>query len=471
MTDCLFSPERYQLQVDTNRQTVPLLIVDNQAVSDFISHLSSAHKASLESQKITLKAGRSGLLLDKDGQPDKAYLILGDDVIWQAAAAAQSLPAHLYDVDFQFANQNSQDQISLGFALAHYQPLSKASSSADKPIAQLTSASHAQHTQSLTEAISFCRDLINAPANQLTPAQLAIEAKALSDHYGASYKLVSGKELETDFPAIHTVGRAAEVPPCLIDMSWGTDGPLICLVGKGITFDSGGLDLKPSRAMEMMKKDMGGAAHVLGLAAAIMQTGLRVRLRVVIAAAENAVSQASMRPMDVIDTKAGIKVEVGNTDAEGRLVLADLLYHACHDTRHGTPDFLLDFATLTGAARVALGTECPAVFANHDSTARAFVDAGFAIDDPLWHMPLLERYDRQLDTGQAGLSSTGPSGYGGAITAALFLRRFVGKEINWAHIDVMAWNLSSKAGRPKGGEAMGLRAAYALIASQQYAQR
>jgi len=459
MTDCLYSPERYQLQVDTNRQTVPLLIVDNQAISDFISHLSSAHKASLESQKITLKAGRSGLLLDKDGQPDKAYLILGDDVIWQAAAAAQSLPAHLYDVDFQFANQNSQDQISLGFALAHYQPLSKASSSADKPIAQLTSASHAQHTQSLTEAISFCRDLINAPANQLTPAQLAIEAKALSDHYGASYKLVSGKELETDFPAIHTVGRAAEVPPCLIDMSWGTDGPLICLVGKGITFDSGGLDLKPSRAMEMMKKDMGGAAHVLGLAAAIMQTGLRVRLRVVIAAAENAVSQASMRPMDVIDTKAGIKVEVGNTDAEGRLVLADALHLVCQDE----PDFLLDFATLTGAARVALGTECPALFCNDDKTAAALMSHGAQLDDPVWQLPLFEPYERFLDSGHMALSSTGQSGYGGAITAALFLRRFTGKDINWAHIDVMAWNLSSRAGRPKGGEAMGLRTTFAYI--------
>ena len=464
MTDCLYSPERYQLQVDTNRQTVPLLIVDNQAVSDFTSHLSSAQTASLESQNITLKAGRSGLLLDKDGQPDKAYLILGDDVIWQAASAAQSLPAHLYELDFQFAKQDSEeqfikDQISLGFALAHYQPLSKASPSPDKQIAQLNLASHAQNTQSLTEAISFCRDLINAPANQLTPAQLAIEAKALSDHYGASYKLVSGKALETDFPAIHTVGRAAEVQPCLIDMSWGTEGPLICLVGKGITFDSGGLDLKPSRAMEMMKKDMGGAAHVLGLAAAIMQSGLKIRLRVVIAAAENAVSQASMRPMDVIDTKAGIKVEVGNTDAEGRLVLADALHLVCQDE----PDFLLDFATLTGAARVALGTECPALFCNNDKTAASLMHHGAQLDDPVWQLPLFEPYERFLDSGHMALSSTGQSGYGGAITAALFLRRFTGKDINWAHIDVMAWNLSSRAGRPKGGEAMGLRACFAYI--------
>ena len=466
MTDCLYSPELYQLQADSDRQIVPLYIIDDKAVSDFISHLSEAQTASLKSQNITLKAGGSGLLLNKDGAPDKAYLILGADVIWQAASAAQSLPAHLYDLDFQFGDEDTQSAVSLGFALAQYQPQNNAGKKQDKPIAQLTLKSHAQDTQSLTVAISFCRDLINAPANQLTPAQLALEAKALSVHYGASYKLISGKELETDFPAIHTVGRAAEVQPCLIDMSWGTEGPLICLVGKGITFDSGGLDLKPSRAMEMMKKDMGGAAHVLGLAAAIMQSGLKIRLRVVIAAAENAVSQASMRPMDVIDTKAGIKVEVGNTDAEGRLVLADALHLVCQDK----PDFLLDFATLTGAARVALGTECPALFCNDDNTASALMRHGAQLDDPVWQLPLFEPYERFLDGGHMALSSTGQSGYGGAITAALFLRRFTGKDINWAHIDVMAWNLSSRAGRPKGGEAMGLRACFAYIQELAKAQ-
>ena len=459
MTDCLYSQDRYLLQADTNRQQVPLYIIAETAISDFTAALTDAQKASLDSQNITLKSGISALLLGADGTADKAFLVINDTPLWQAASAAQSLPPHLYSLEWVYGDEIHAPQISLGFALAQYQPLTEFETSSTKQIAQLANAYHHEETQSLYEAIGFCRDLINAPANHLTPAQLAKEAEALASRYGASYKVIEGEALARDFPAIHTVGRAAEVPPRLIDMSWGDEGPLICLVGKGITFDSGGLDLKPSRAMEMMKKDMGGAAHVLGLGAAIMQTGLKIRLRIVVAAAENAVSSEAMRPMDVIDTKAGIKVEVGNTDAEGRLVLADALHLVLQDK----PDFLLDFATLTGAARVALGTECPALFCNDDKTAAALMKQGACHDDPIWQLPLFEPYERFLDAGHMALSSTGQSGYGGAITAALFLRRFTGKEVNWAHIDVMAWNLSSRAGRPKGGEAMGLRACFAYI--------
>ena len=242
-------------------------------------------------------------------------------------------------------------------------------------------------------------------------------------------------------------------------MRWGDSGPKIALIGKGITFDSGGLDLKPPKAMEMMKKDMGGAATVLGLAAALMTFGTKIQLRVLIAAAENAVSDRAMRPLDVIDTRAGIKVEVGNTDAEGRLVLADAINYAIEDQ----PDFMIDFATLTGAARVALGTELPALFANNQDTANDLLAASQRSDDPLWQMPLYDDYDRHLDAGYAALSSTGLSGYGGAITAALFLRRFAGRATNWVHIDVMAWNLVARPGRPKGGEAMGLRAVFEYI--------
>ena len=211
----------------------------------------------------------------------------------------------------------------------------------------------------------------------------------------------------------------------------------------------------------MMKKDMGGSATVLGLAMAIMAAKLPVRLRVIVAAAENAVSDRSMRPLDVIDTRAGIRVEVGNTDAEGRLVLADALTLA----REEDPDFVIDFATLTGAARVALGTELPALFANDQDTANSLIAASKRSADPLWQMPLFDDYDRHLDAGYAALSSTGLSGYGGAITAALFLRRFAGSANNWAHIDVMAWNLASRPGRPKGGEAMGLRAVFDYIST------
>jgi len=281
----------------------------------------------------------------------------------------------------------------------------------------------------------------------------------LATTHQATITTHEGDQLADAFPAIHTVGRAAEIGPRLIDMRWGDSGPKITLVGKGITFDSGGLDLKPSKAMEMMKKDMGGAATVLGLAAALMTCGTKIQLRVLIAAAENAVSDRAMRPLDVIDTRAGIKVEVGNTDAEGRLVLADAIDYAIEDQ----PDFMIDFATLTGAARVALGTELPALFANNQDTANGLLAASQRSADPLWQLPLFDDYDRHLDAGYAALSSTGLSGYGGAITAALFLRRFAGRATNWAHIDVMAWNLAARPGRPKGGEAMGLRAVFEYI--------
>jgi leucyl aminopeptidase len=305
----------------------------------------------------------------------------------------------------------------------------------------------------------LCRDLINLPPNHLTPAELENQARQLAAAHHADITVHDGDQLASAFPAIHTVGRAAEIGPRLIDMRWGNSGPKITLIGKGITFDSGGLDLKPSKAMEMMKKDMGGAATVLGLATALMTHRTKIRLRVLVAAAENAVSDRAMRPLDVIDTRAGIKVEVGNTDAEGRLVLADALDYALEDR----PDFMIDFATLTGAARVALGTELPALFANNQQTADAMLAASRRVADPLWQLPLFDDYDRHLDAGYAALSSTGPSGYGGAITAALFLRRFAGADTNWAHIDVMAWNLAARPGRPKGGEAMGLRALFDYI--------
>jgi leucyl aminopeptidase len=446
---------------------LPLHIIHHDAADTWFAALPAFQKASHEAMGQSLKDGQSGRLLGQDGTLEGAYLIIGDEVIWQAASAAKSLPARRYQLEEDALDAKTIHDIALGFALADYQarlldeadkPSQIATCHLGQPDNQPNNEPHARAT-ALARGTILCRDLINAPANKMTPAALADEARALAKAHGARIEVISGDALAKDYPAIHIVGRAAEVPPCLIDMKWGNSGPKITLVGKGVTFDSGGLDLKPSKAMEMMKKDMGGSAHVLGLAAAIMMTGLNIQLRVLIGAAENAVSEKSMRPLDVIDTRAGIKVEVGNTDAEGRLVLADALHLALEDE----PDFIVDFATLTGAARVALGTSCPALFCNDDMTARAIMDAGKKESDPLWQLPLFEAYDTQLDTGHMALSSTGQSGYGGAITAALFLRRFTGRDVNWAHIDVMAWNLSAKPGRPKGGEAMGLRALYRYI--------
>ena len=424
--------------------------------------LSDFEQTSFAAMGGNLKAGSSGVLLGEDGTQAGAYLIIDENAIWQAAAAATKLPARAYQLAEDTLSSELCHAVSLGFLLGAYYTKLDAQPKSDKLVASCHLRKPDARAHALAAGTILCRDLINSPANKMTPAALAQEATALAKYHDAAIQVITGTELETHFPAIHTVGRAAETQPCLIDMKWGRTGPKITLIGKGVTFDSGGLDIKPSQAMAIMKKDMGGSAHVLGLAKAIMMMALPIQLRVIIGAAENAVSERSMRPLDVIDTRAGIKVEVGNTDAEGRLVLADAINLALEDK----PDFLVDFATLTGAARVALGTSCPALFCNDDATARAIMTAGTQESDPVWQLPLFEPYDAQLDDGgHMALSSIGSSGYGGAITAALFLRRFAGKDTNWAHIDVMAWNLASKPGRPKGGEAMGMRAVFRYIES------
>ena len=424
----------------------------------------NAQQAWITAQGFAAKPGKAITFAAADGEIDFAIGIYGGQAVWDGASIAANLPIG----QWQFIGLNSDlskqllESLALGWGLGQYRfHHYRATPPAPKNFLIIPKGVHAQRLRGQLRGIYLCRDLINQPPNHMTPAAIEEEMVSLAKPYKAKLKTHSGKTLESDFPAIHTVGRAAEITPRLMDLRWGTTGPKITLIGKGITFDSGGLDLKPSKAMEMMKKDMGGAATVLGLAAALMESGLDIQLRVLVAAAENAVSDRSMRPLDIIDTRAGIKVEVGNTDAEGRLVLSDAITHALEDK----PDFMVDFATLTGAARVALGTELPALFCNDDQTANAILHAAAAQQDPLWRLPLFDDYERHLDAGYAALSSTGLSGYGGAITAALFLRRFAGKSSNWAHIDVMAWNLASRPGRPKGGEAMGLRALYSFIES------
>ncbi|HSD33778.1 MAG TPA: leucyl aminopeptidase family protein, partial [Alphaproteobacteria bacterium] len=265
-----------------------------------------------------------------------------------------------------------------------------------------------------------------------------------------------------NFPLVHAVGRASSRAPRLVDMRWGRKGPEVVLVGKGVCFDSGGLDLKPASAMKLMKKDMGGAAHVLGLAQMIMAAQLPVRLRLLIPAVENSISANAFRPLDVLRTRKGLTVEVGNTDAEGRLILCDALAEADRES----PDLLIDCATLTGAARVALGPDLPALFSNHDATAEALLRHGLAERDPLWRLPLFKPYRRGLDSKTADLNNIWDSPFAGAIVAALFLQEFVSASTPWAHLDLMAWNSTSRPGRPEGGEAMALRALYALIAER-----
>jgi leucyl aminopeptidase len=318
----------------------------------------------------------------------------------------------------------------------------------------------------MVAAVSLARDLINTPAEDMGPPHLAEAAKAVAKAHKAKVSVIVGEELlKRNYPAIHAVGRAAARPPRLIDMSWGTSGPRLTLVGKGVCFDSGGLDLKPASGMLLMKKDMGGAALMLALAQMIMDAGLKIRLRVLIPAVENAVSGNAYHPLDVIRTRKGITVEIGNTDAEGRVILCDALAEAQGSKAGDRPDLIRDAATLTGAARVALGPDLPALFCNDDDIAEALLRHGKAEDDPLWRMPLHKGYRRMLDSKVADINNVSDGPHAGAITAALYLQEFIDPGTRWAHIDTLAWNMRDRPGRPEGGEALGLRALFAFVSA------
>jgi leucyl aminopeptidase len=311
-------------------------------------------------------------------------------------------------------------------------------------------------------AVALVRDMVNTPAADMGPAAIEKEAARIAKAHGGTLTVTKGEALEQGYPMIHAVGRAAAKhhAPRLIEIEWGKDDhPRVALVGKGISFDSGGLDIKPASGMRLMKKDMGGAAHALALAELVMASGLPVRLHCLVAAAENAISADAFRPGDVLKSRKGLTVEIGNTDAEGRLVLGDALAKA----GEAQPELIVDFATLTGAARVALGPDLPALFANDDALADAMLAGGIDRDDPLWRMPLWDGYADYLETDVADLGNAGSSPFAGTITAALFLKRFVPENTLWAHLDTFAWRPAAKPGRPKGGAALGLRAAWAML--------
>ena len=313
-------------------------------------------------------------------------------------------------------------------------------------------------------ATALVRDLVNRPAGDLGPNALEAEAKRIAKAHKAEVTVTAGEPLEAGYPLIHAVGKAAarEHAPRLIELEWGDPRhPRVAIVGKGITFDTGGLDIKPSTGMRLMKKDMGGAAHALALAELIMAAHLPVRLHMLVAAAENSISGNAMRPGDIIKSRKGVTVEIDNTDAEGRLVLADALTKAIEDKA----ELIIDFATLTGAARVALGPDLPAMFSNDDSVSFGLLAASKAATDPLWHMPLWAPYMEMLDSDIADMSNSG-GGFAGAVTAALFLQKFVPDNVPWVHLDTFAWRPSSKPGRPKGGEALGLRAVFGYLAER-----
>ena len=404
--------------------------------------------------------GNFCLLPDDTGALSEVLLIVdAEEPIWSYAGLPGSLPPGSYRLVSPL-RAPAATRAALGWWLGTYAFTRYKKNGRDYARLVWPKGADENLVAHMAEAIFLARDLINTPANDLGPSALAEAAKALAKRHRAKCSIIVGDALlRKNYPAVHAVGRAADDEPRLIDLRWGARGPKVTLVGKGVCFDSGGLDLKPASGMKMMKKDMGGAAYVLGLASLIMAQKLPVRLRVLVPAVENAVSGNAFRPLDVLQTRKGLTVEVGNTDAEGRLILCDALAEADSEA----PDLLSDFATLTGAARVALGTDLPAFFCNDEKLAGAVLRQSAVEKDPVWRMPLHQPYRQGLESKVADLNNISNNPYGGAIVAALFLEQFVSPTTRWAHFDVMAWNLASRPGRPEGGEVMGFRAVYSAI--------
>ena len=431
----------------------PMALVRTSELESWQSKKSATHRSWLTRQQFKAQSGQIAWLPDDSGHP--ASVVLGwdgnDDL-----ATLGALPFLLPEGDYRIEQPLTRLQL-IGWGLGAYR-FDRYRAGLREPARLLIPAGHdADDLANTVAAVTLVRDLINIPAEDLKPSALADAAQQLADTHDAVCTLTVGEELlEKGYGAIHAVGRAADDEPRLIDIRWGDPShPIVTLIGKGVCFDSGGLDLKPASGMRTMKKDMGGAAQVLGLAQMIMSAALPVQLRVLVPAVENAISGNAFRPGDVLQTYKGITVEVDNTDAEGRLVLCDALALAAEDD----PELVLDFATLTGAARTAVGAEIAAMFCNDDKLANDLLACAEKADDAIWRLPLHAPYAHMLESKIADTTNSASSPYAGAITAALFLQKFIGDHA-WAHFDVMAFNTRQRPGRPEGGEAMGVRAVF-----------
>ncbi|WP_294306046.1 M17 family metallopeptidase [uncultured Sphingomonas sp.] len=446
----LLQPDRGQ-----PARTITLLTADGFA--DWLARQPVATRSLATAQRFVAKPD-THLLVPHDGEVAVVAGVAKATGPWALAKLAEALPEGQYRLDGAEVGANA-----LGWLLGQYRFTRYRKGDDNGPRVLLTrDVAHRDEVIRLAAATAQVRDLVNTGAGDLGPAELEAEVEALARTHHAQIMVTSGETLARDYPMIHAVGQAAtrERAPRLIELHWGDPAhPRIAIVGKGVCFDTGGLDIKPSAGMRLMKKDMGGAAHALALASLAMAARLPVRLHLLIPAVENAVSAASFRPGDVLKTRKGLTVENTNTDAEGRLILGDALTRAGEEK----PELILDFATLTGAARVALGPDLPPLFTDDEALAADLLTAAAGEDDPVWRMPLWDGYDDMLKSDIADMVNAPDGGFAGAITAALFLRRFVPKDTAWAHLDVFAWRPSGKPGRPKGGDAYALRAAYAML--------
>ena len=444
---------------------VPILPLTRGHFTEWLKDQTAEVRGWIGATGFSADPGAACLLPDAAGNCARVIFGVDEADPWCWAHLPAKLPKGLFRIEAELERKQS-NWVAMAFELACYQftRYQERKTKAWPRLVWPAAADRDQVTRTV-EAVFLVRDLVNTPACDMGPEELAQVAAALAEQKGARVRTIVGNALlEENYPLIHAVGRASTRLPRLIDLRWGDDpaAPKVTLVGKGVCFDTGGLDLKNSSGMKLMKKDMGGAAHVLGLAAMIMDAKLPVRLRVLIPAVENAVSGNAFRPLDVLRTRKGITVEVGNTDAEGRLVLADALSEA--NSEH--PDLLIDLATLTGAARTALGPELPALFTPNEALAESFLAAAAAEDDPLWRLPLWKPYRRLIESKVADLSSASDSPFAGAITAALFLQEFVAAKTDWAHLDIYAWNPTARPGRPEGGEATALRALFRVVSDR-----
>ena len=411
------------------------------------------------------EAGRTLVVPDQGGTIDGALFGLGEGEDGFGALALGALARALPEGDWHLADAPSDPTVAaIGLKLGGYAFTRYGKKSGRKLAFALPEGADGARVSRVADGVFLARDMVNTPTNDMGPADIEAAVRALAKAHKAQVSVVAGDALlERNFPMIHAVGRASVEAPRLIDMVWGRkDAPKVTLVGKGVCFDTGGLDIKPSSSMLLMKKDMGGAANVLGLASMIMAAKLPVRLRVLVPAVENAIAGNAFRPGDVLRSRKGITVEIGNTDAEGRLILADALALADEEK----PALLVDMATLTGAARVALGPDLPPFYTHDDALASELAAAAIAAADPLWRMPLWKPYESKLSSKVADVNNVTADGFAGSVTAALFLSRFVEETRSWAHLDIFAWSPGDRPHCPTGGEAQGIRALEHLLVTR-----
>jgi leucyl aminopeptidase len=453
---------------DEVASSIPINLVAPDAFSGWCDGQSDRVKTWIDANGFTGKEGQHLVIPGDDGAINSVVLVKETTSwdIWSLAGLPESLPEGIYHLAMEL-EASLATEVAAGWSLGTYIFDRYKKSEATFATLVMPENADADEIKRLVFATNLARDLVNIPTSDMGPRALEAAASQIAGEFEARQTNIVGDDLLTyHYPMVHAVGRASSEAPRLIDMVWGdSDAPKVTIVGKGVCFDTGGLDLKPSAAMLMMKKDMGGAAMALALSHLIMDANLPVRLRVLIPAVENAVSGNAYRPGDVLISRSGKTVEIGNTDAEGRLVLADAMTAADEEE----PDLLIDFATLTGAARVAVGTELAATFTDDEGLFDGIEKHAKAVNDPVWRLPLWSEYRSLIDSKIADINNSGSTGFGGAITAGLFLKEFVEKSKSWVHFDIMAYNNRARAGRPIGGEAFAIRAVYSYL-KERYAR-